>query len=345
MARTLSTLCADYCREQRFDLAHSTRTTARRACVLFDKWAKSPAIESLSPQVGDGYRNHLVETGRGKTTANIYVRSILALLNWAVETDRLALNPLAGCRQFRVTRKPVTIYEDWQFERMLHCLPRPTANDPDRDVRWLGLLWGARTTGLRRGALLNLSAANIRGGMVWVEPKAKTADTWEWEPKDREIRKVPLAPQFADVLAYFRGRTYPLVAPSMVEKLLRWQAAKRPADDWAPWRKLPELNFRRIFVGIQQRAFGQQIGDWHQFRRTYTTALAEVLPDKALMTLTGHARRETLDPYTAVRGSHWQQAYETVASVLKKGPGRVQLLRPQYVTAQRRGPGLEVQGL
>ena len=168
---TLSTLCADYRREQRFELAHSTRTTARRACELFDRWAKSPAVESLSPKLGDGFRNHLVETGRGKTTANIYVRSILALLNWAVETDRLTANPLIGVRQFRVTRKAVTIYEDWQFERMLHCLPRPTANDPDRDVRWLGLLWGARTTGLRRGALLNLTAANIRGGMGWVEPK------------------------------------------------------------------------------------------------------------------------------------------------------------------------------
>ena len=180
--------------------------------------------------------------------------------------------------------------------------------------------------------------------MVWVEPKGKTADTWDWEPKDREIRKVPLAPQFADVLDYLRGRTYPLVAPSMADKLLRWQAAKRPPDDWAPWRKLPEMNFRRIFVAIQKRAFGQQIGDWHQFRRTYTTALAEVLPDKALMTLTGHARRETLDVYTSVRRSHWDTAYETVANVLKKGPGRVQVLRPSYVTAHRHGPGLEVEG-
>ena len=51
---TLSTLCADYCREQRFHLAHSTRTTARRACELFDRWAKSPAVDTLSPRVGDG---------------------------------------------------------------------------------------------------------------------------------------------------------------------------------------------------------------------------------------------------------------------------------------------------
>ncbi|HUU94048.1 MAG TPA: phage integrase SAM-like domain-containing protein [Phycisphaerae bacterium] len=341
---TLRELCAEYCRVQQYELTHSTRQTARRACVLFDKWAGSPEVAGLSRQAGDGYKNWLVSTGRGKNTANMYLRAIQALCNWAVETDRLAVNPLAGCRQFRVTRKAVTIYEDWQFERMLHCLPRPTKADPDRDLRWLGLLWGARTTGFRRGCLLNLTGPNVRGGMVWVEPKGKTAETWPWEPKDREIRKVPLAPQFAEVLAYFRGRTYPLVAPSMAERLLRWQRDGRPLDDWAPWRKLPELNFRRVFVGIQRRAFGRQIGDWHQFRRTYTTALAEVLPDKAIMELTGHSRRETLDPYTAVRSSHWRAAYECVAGVLKKGPGRIQLLRPSHVTAPWRGPGLEGQG-
>jgi integrase len=325
------TLCAEYLRQRSYELQVSTQELTLRACRWLDGWwtgCRSFEIGSagdLSDLTGAdalSWRAWLVETGRLRTTANIYVRAVRPVFRWAVRSGRLPADPFESVREFRVTPGPVTVYEDWQFERMLYNLPHPTCRDPKRDLRWLGILWGARTTGLRRGELLNLTADNVRGGMVFVEPKKATATTWAWEPKDRRVRKLPLAPQFADVLAALGDRHYSLLCPADCEAILREQKAGRLSDRR---RKCPEPNFRRTLVGIQRRAFGRQIGDFHQFRRTFTTHMADVLPDKALMELTGHSQRRTLDRYTAVRQSHFQAAFEAVSGILRKGAAGLQI--------------------
>lgn len=326
----LVSLCAEYLRTRSHELEGSTQQLTSRACRWFELWQQKrqesegiePApVTGLTKAHGNLFKNWLIDTGRGKNTANIYLRAIRPVLGYGVEAGYITANPFTGVREFAITRRPVTIYEDWQFERMLDFLPRPTKEDPQRDIRWLGLLWGARTTGFRRGELLTLTWDNIRGGMVWVEPKVATDKTWPWEPKTREVRKVPLAPQFAEVLGYFKDRHYPLLCQATVESMLEAQKAGTLCERD---RKCPEQNFRRTFVGIQRRAFGQQVGTWHQWRRTWITQLGDVLSDKALMELSGHTKRSTLDPYTAVRQSHFQAAFEAVSSILKKGPRGLQ---------------------
>lgn len=313
----LGDVCAEYLRTREFELADATKETCRRACRHLLRWMAECDHPQLDRPAGSKYRNWLVATGRSHGTANMYLRSLQAMLTWAVAEGFVAASPLAGVKQFVVTPKPVTIYEDWQFLRMLHFLPRPTADDPQRDVRWLGLLWGGRTTGLRRGALLNLTWDNIRGGLVYVEPKKATDRTWPWQPKTKKTRKVPLLPQFARVLEDLADRHYPLAPPAIVERLLAGELAGR-------WRKCPELNFRRTFVGIQRRAFGRQIGDFHQLRRTYTTDLTDVLPDSAVMELCGWTRRQTVSRYAGVRQSHYAVAYDRLAEVGKRGLGGLQ---------------------
>ncbi len=318
------------------EIAHleTTLRPEERARLRQQQWRRP--LSAIDRVAVDRWKNWVVAGGgrprgangeprpRKRNTANMYLRSLRAMLNYATaeEVGWVRRNPFRGVKPFAVTPRPVTTYEDWQFLAMLQHLPKPTAADPLRDIRWLAILWGGRTTGFRKGAILNLTWSNIRNGMVWAEPKEATSDTWPWEPKTRRNYRVPLAPQFAEALEPFKDRLYPLVAPRMYAWMLAHQQAGQ-----LPWRyrKCPEWSFGRTFQRIQKRTFGQQIGDFHQLRRTYIDSLAPYLPDKALMELSNHTRRATLDPYTAVRGSHFQIAYEQMKAIGKRPPYGLQV--------------------
>ncbi len=308
---SLEKLCAQYLAVREYELDEATKAGALLACRTYDRMPGLPALLATDKAAGNRFKNWLVATGRSMTTANIYLRSIHPVLRFGVDVGLWSTHPWSGVKQFIIPEKPVTIYEDEQFERMLFFLPKPTTDDPERDLRWLAILWGARTTGFRRGELLNLTWANIRGGLCWVEPKKATDKTWPWQIKTRRIRKVPLAPQFREALEAFKDRHYPMVLPSMARRLVAGELAGR-------WRKCPEFCFTRTFTAIQVRAFGHKVNDFHGFRRTFTTDMAEALPDRAVMELTGHTRRETLNRYTTCRPTHWQMALEIVSSVGKR---------------------------
>lgn len=311
---SLEKLCAQYLTVREYELDEATKAGTRLACRSYDGMPEATPLLRLDKVAGNRFKNWLVASGRSMTTANIYLRAIHPVLQYGVEVGLWATHPWSEVKQFVVAEKPVTIYDDEQFERMLYFLPRPTQDDPVRDLRWLAILWGGRTTGFRRGALLNLTWDNIRGGLVWCEPKKQTDNTWPWVPKTKRIYKVPLAPQFREALDPFRDRHYPIVLPSMARRLVTGELAGR-------WRKCPEFCFTRTFTAIQVRAFGRKLNDFHGLRRTFTTDLAENLPIQAVMELTNHTRHEAVRRYMAVRPSHWQTAYRVVASIGKRASG------------------------
>ena len=289
--------------EENFWLAENTKDTIARAVKYFVDACGNREIDRIEPADGERYKGWHLKTHRSKTTANVHLRSFRRLLNWAVETRGLIeSNPLAATRQFKVTRNPVVAYEAWQVERMIR---------EARSLRWKAILMAAWTTGLRRGALLNLTIDNIREGFVFVEPKRKTARTWPWEPKDKEIRQVPCVGVLQTMLdALGAGCYYPLLSPRRHKVLLDRSERGIMAERH---RKCPEENFRRTFVQIQCRAFGKQIGDFHRLRKTFTTErIDEGLPAHFVMKLTGHSSLKTMTYYLASRESYFTMARKAV---------------------------------
>ncbi len=301
-----TSLCSTYL-EENFWLSESTRTTTERSFTNFAMAVGNREINRIEPNDGEKFKGWMLNTGRSKTTANIYLRSIKRVLNWAVMPKKLLkLNPLRLIKQFKVTRKPVLVYEDWQIEQMLRYAP---------DKRWYAIILTAWQTGLRRGAILNLRAENIRDGFVYVEPKRNTADTWEWEPKDREIRKVPVTDRLAKLFAEL-GDSYLMLSPKRIARMLE---LKRDGFLKESHRKCPLQNFRRTFVKIQKQAFGKQIGDFHRLRKTFTTKMCSQLPDYFVMKLTGHSNLKTMTYYLASRESMYEQARLIASGEEKKG--------------------------
>lgn len=302
----LKTVCQNYL-EENFWLAKRTRDGTERAVGYFVGHCGNLRLDQLRYQHFEKYKHFLVKSGRAKTTANIYLRAIHRVLNWSIDQGWIESDPMVKLKQYRVTRNPVRIYEPYQVARMVRYAP---------DNRWKAIILCAWTTGLRRGAILNLTLDNIRKGYVYVEPKRNTKATWEWEPKDKELRKVPL-PEPVERLIKSLGNFYPFLTVRQYQKHLERKRLMGvlPEDI----RRCPNLNFRRSFVAIQRKAFGRQIGDFHMLRKTYTTWMCEVLPEHFTMRLTGHNSLKTMTYYLASRESYYDIARNTVLEGIKEG--------------------------
>lgn len=301
-----ATLCHHYLQEN-FWLAESTRDTTERAFRYFVQAIGNREIDRVEPSDGEHFKGWMLKTYRSKTTANIYLRSISRVFNWAVEPKRiLKQNPLSGIKQFRTTRKPIVAYEDWQVVRMIRFAP---------NLQWQGIILAAWTTGLRRGAILNLTLDNIRNGYVYVEPKRNSRTTWEHEPKDKEIRKVPLVSRLKSIIDLLNGYLYPFISQKRYARMIYLNNLGMLTERQ---RKCPIQNFRRTFVNIQRKAFGRQIGDFHRLRKTYTTMMCEELPEYFVMRLTGHNNLKTMTYYLASRESYFEQARQIASGRIKK---------------------------
>lgn len=291
----LTTLCEAFFEENTW-YANKTKENARRAFRYLSELVGNITVDRLDFGRCEKFRNWLWKSGRSKNTANMYLRALGPILDWAVQHRILRVNPAVGVKQFKVTQKPIRVYENWECERMYRAAP---------DDRWRAILLAARTTGLRRGELLNLTRKNIRQGFVYVEPKLQTKETWPWEPKDKAIRKVPLVDVLGSLLENLPC-FYVFLTEDLYKSNLDRQAAGVLNEDR---RKCPDLNFRRTFVQIQKRAFGRQIGDFHSLRKTYITEMANHLPQYFVMKLSGHSSSKTMTTYyTACRESMFDDA-------------------------------------
>ena len=82
----------------------------------------------------------------------------------------------------------------WQYQQ---------AND---SIQWDLLIRTALCTGMRRGELLNTTWRDIdfERKLVEVSPKPDSSDTWQWDIKDTDRRKLPLTDQVTAMLACLR---------------------------------------------------------------------------------------------------------------------------------------------
>jgi integrase len=302
----LKTLCQNYLQEN-FWLADSTKDTTARAFSHLVTCVGNVSIEAVNFERLNKFKGWLLKTGRSKTSANIYLRSLSPTFQWAIQLGLIESNPLKGVAQFKVTRKPIRIYEDYDVERMISHAP---------NLRWKLILLTARSTGLRRGEILNLTKNSIRNGYVYVEPKRDGKRTWLWEPKDKEQRRVPVTDSLAEAIEGLECY-YPFLSERRYENILKLKAAGL-LTGWI--RRCPDQNFRRDFVAIQRRAFGRQIGDFHALRKTYTTRMCENLPEHFVMRLTGHNSLKTMTYYLASRESYFEIARKTASGAIRTGP-------------------------
>ena len=162
--------------------------------------------------------------------------------------------------------------------------------------------------------MLNLTIRDIdfENMIIRVTPKDKTAYTWAWQPKDCEMRIVPLISQLVNVFLRLieklpDGQPYVCLLPQ------RYQFLRSKNNLKYRWRSNPDNNFERNFRLICKRAMisGKV---FHDLRKTALTLLTGGLRLQEVRDIGGHSSIETTEKYLANRKDCLSRARELISN-------------------------------
>lgn len=294
MTRKLTNLVCEYLQAKQNRMAWSTKQLTKRAFKYLIGLIGDIDLEFFTVKHAELFQNHLLDK-YSKTTANIYIKTLRPAFRWAmreqwIETDVFNI-PLP-----KDITKRMRIYEPFEFQAMLDAA----------NLMWRGRQLLAKTSGMRRSEVLNLNISDIDydQGVVHIQPKKETRDTWAWEPKGKRSRTVPLTETTASVLMEIQDEIPPGQAYLMLSELRNWRVLqmKRKGELSDRIRLCPDENFSTPFRRIIQRA-RVAAGTFHDLRKTYLTEMAESgLPMHWLQKLAGHSSYQTtMTYYVAIR--------------------------------------------
>ncbi len=308
----LDELFSDYLRAKR-QLEPATRDMSKRCFWYLIKSVGNIAANDFAYRHAERFHEDIADS-RSRTTANSYVKMVRPAFRWAIRQGTLDADPFDGLRLYKVARKRIRIFEDREIQAILS-----SANK----------LWQARIllgykAGLRRGEVLNLTLSDIdfARGLLYVAPKSETSHTWRWQPKDKDLRTIPMAGIVARELTAIAvdlpdGQPYLMLAPERYTGII---AMKRKGKLSDRIRMCPDENFTKPFNRIVERACVRH-GTFHDLRRTFCTVLMENgMSPHEVMPLSGHANIETLmNSYVTVRSDLFDKA----RAVINMGPQSV----------------------
>ena len=221
----------------------------------------------------DSFRAWGDKQKKSPKTLNEYLGSVCGLLNWLVENEKLAENPLRSVKRIETRGR-----EAWRR--------RALAEDEVQRIlaasgEWLLVYLTALLTGLRRGELAKLRWEDLllETGQSFVTVRATVS-------KNRRADRIPLHPQLARALK-----------------------AARPADYLAcdqVFPKMPQMDHHKAILAAAKVDYEDSVGrraDFHALRHTFDTNLAVAgIPERVRMLLMRHRTPYlTTETYTDVR--------------------------------------------
>jgi len=245
------------------------------------------------------FQNWIIETGRAKTTANIWIKTARPAFRWAMRQKLVSCDPFDNLSLFRIGKKRVRIYSSDEFAKILAACPNELAKA--RVVM-------AKTTGMRRSEILNLTTDDIdfEKKTITVQAKSETKDTWAWRPKDKDFRTLPMTAGMAVmlnrlILVLPDKQIYPMLSAERFAVIMERKRQGRLTDRL---RVCPDEQWSKQFRKILDKV-GITAAKFHNMRSTCITEWLEsgLAPHEA-KDLAGHADiKTTMEHYTAVRDS------------------------------------------
>jgi len=245
-----------------------------------------------------------------KSTSISYRKMVSPLFTWAVEKGWLIKHPFDGLKKPRVTKRKVRTYRNDEFKQLLRGC--------GGDIYWITILMLARTTGMRKSEIQNLtrSDVNFEKNIILISEKFATETTWPWRPKNKKERELPLTPAVASLITEMLY-TVPMSQPYFLLKTARYcylmglQQVGMMSDELC---KHPITNFDKKFRNIKKRA--QVEGRFHDLRSTCLTDLAETLNINELRAIAGHSDIKTTTEYIGIGRDTVSKARDRVIASL-----------------------------
>jgi len=145
-------------------------------------------LSSITAHQLEGYKAWRKEAGKEPSTINRELNTIKALLNKAVAWGALSQNPAKGVSKFKEPRGQVRFLSTKEIQALLK-----TVEGGNRYAMTETLL----NTGIRRGELVWLDWPDLDFNRKIVAIQAKEG----WQPKDYEVRHIPMTPHLFKVLS------------------------------------------------------------------------------------------------------------------------------------------------
>ena len=211
--------------------------------------------------------------------------------------------------------------------------------------------------GLRAGEATHLTWADIdfARGLVRVAPKPETANTLAWQPKDAEVRHIPVPPALLALFAKMQaeaadGHAYVFICPARLRLIREARTAGAWGETQAVLNNLGR-DFRRLvkIAGKTARTLvtgdGKAAVSLHDLRRSCITNLAKRVSIQVVMKLAGHSNIETTRrSYLSTTEDQMQLAQEAAAAALADAMARVQAPTPVTATDSASHPASDPAG-
>lgn len=293
-------------------LSHNSLREHMRVLAYLLEIVGSRPLQRISPQDAELYVRRRSEANVSVSTINKEIATLKRVFNLA--SDRRGYlpegqNPFKKIKSRRVSCKPVRYVSAEEFRRLIASA---------RTLRWRVLLTLLYTTGLRLEEACNLAWSDVdfERGMLRVSAKRDAEITVPWEPKDHELRQLPLSQEVLALLAEWQMQVpdevpYLFVTGERYELVMRLLAQ----GHWHEGRELNN-NMLRGFKAIRRRS-GIASCTLHDLRRSCITNWARSIPLHVVRVLAGHSSLETTRKYyLAVEEADLAKARDVQSKIL-----------------------------
>ena len=302
----LSELLEDYLERTRTQIEVSTADSAAYRMkdlitAIGNKYAGEVTYRDC-----ERFQQHCIDRGLSQASVNTHIKMVRRIFSLAVKRGQLEKNPFDGISLMKVPQKTVRLINENEFRRLMTAAQNPF---------WKARILIAKTSGLRRGEVLNLTVNDIdfAKSKIIVQPKPDSDYTWRWVVKDKERRELPLIEEVAKLLTAIQlelpeKQPYFFLPPDRYEYMMKLKATGKLIDRVA---KCTDGNFHRNWLHICTKA-GVEDVTFHDLRATCITEWFEqgMMPHE-VQRLAGHASIETtMNYYVGIRESMINRARE-----------------------------------
>jgi len=297
-------------------VSHNTLREHMRALKYLQRIVGNRPLRRITCKDAEVYVKRRAESGISQSTMNKEITALRRIFALAADRRGYLLegsNPFGRVRKRKVSQKPIRYISPDELGAILASAI---------GLRWKAFLSLLYTTGLRLNEACHLTWNDIdfNQNMLRVSAKRNIAGTIPWEPKDHELRHIPLGEEMVSLLAELQDETqenvpYVFMTPKRYYTVMR--QTKR--QEWPEGKALIN-NVLRDFKVICQRA-GVAECTIHDFRRSCITNWARRLPAHVVRKLAGHSSIETtMRYYLAVQDGDLIQPRNVSNEVLSADP-------------------------
>ena len=308
----LNKLLEDYLQRTRTQIEESTANSATYRMKDFIKANGNMYTDAITYRHVERFQQYCIDKGLSPASTNTHIKMVRRIFSLAVKRGQLEKNPFDGIPLLKVPQGMVRLINEQEFQRILNAA---------LETIWKARILLSKTTGLRRGEILNLTINDIdfAKGKIIVQPKSGTKHTWRWVVKDKERREVPLVEEVAQILLGLEeempeGQPYLLLTPERYQNIMHLKVTGKLIDRVA---KCPDGNFRRNWKVICKHA-GIDDVTFHDLRSTCITEWFEqgMMPHE-VQRLAGHSSIETtMKYYVGIRESMIGRARDASSAAL-----------------------------